>query len=76
MAALMLTGCNSSTAPPQKTATQQEGTPAQQSGPAKAPIVARFDCDTLKIAMIKDEYVALSLDAHLYEVVCRFEPAP
>jgi len=35
----------------------------------------RFDCDVLKIAMIKDEYVARWLDGELYDVVCRFEPS-
>jgi type II pantothenate kinase len=34
----------------------------------------RFDCDALKIAMIKDQYLADWLDAKLYDVVCRFEP--
>jgi type II pantothenate kinase len=34
----------------------------------------RFDCDVLKIAMIKDEYVAKWLDGKLYDVVCRFKP--
>lgn len=34
-----------------------------------------FDCDALKLAMIKDEYVARSLGGKMYDVVCRFEPA-
>lgn len=38
-------------------------------------LFARFDCDVLKIAMIKDEFVAQSLGGKLYDVVCRFEPA-
>ncbi len=36
----------------------------------------RFDCDAIKIAMVKDEYVAQWLDGRLYDVVCRFETAP
>ncbi len=36
----------------------------------------RFDVDALKIAMIKEEFVAQSLGASMYDVVCRFEPAP
>lgn len=39
-------------------------------------LLARFDCDVLKIAMIKDEFVARSVCGKLYDVVCRFEPAP
>ena len=34
---------------------------------------ARFDCDVLKIAMIKDDFVARSFGGKLYDVVCRFE---
>lgn len=34
----------------------------------------RFDCDCLKLAMIKDEYVARWLGGKMYDVVCRFEP--
>lgn len=36
---------------------------------------ARFTCDTLKLAMIKDQGVADALDGELYDLVCRFEPA-
>jgi type II pantothenate kinase len=36
---------------------------------------ARFDCDVLKIAMIKDEFVARWLGGSVYDVVCRFEAA-
>lgn len=35
----------------------------------------RFDCDVLKIAMVKEEYVATWLGGKLYDVACRFEPA-
>ena len=34
---------------------------------------ARFTCDTLKIAMIKDEGVASALDGELFDLICRFE---
>lgn len=37
-------------------------------------LFTRFDCDVLKIAMVKDEYVAKWLGGKLYDVVCRFEP--
>lgn len=35
---------------------------------------ARFTCDTLKIGMIKEGWVAQIFDAELYDVICRFEP--
>ncbi len=35
----------------------------------------RFTCDTLKIAMIKEQDVADLLNAQLYNVACRFDPA-
>jgi len=34
---------------------------------------ARFTCATLKIAMLKDEWVAQQLTGKRYDVVCRFE---
>lgn len=34
---------------------------------------ARFTCDSLKIAMIKDEGVAAALGGTLYDLVCKFE---
>lgn len=34
---------------------------------------AAFDCDALKLAMIKEEYVAAWLGGKLYDVVCRFD---
>ena len=34
---------------------------------------ARFACDVLKIAMIKDQFVANRFGGKLYDVVCRFE---
>lgn len=34
---------------------------------------AEFDCDCLKLAMIKDEFVARWLGGNVYDVVCRFE---
>jgi len=37
---------------------------------------ARFDCDCLKLAMIKDEFVARWLKGRIYDVVCRFDAAP
>ena len=37
---------------------------------------AKLVCDTLKLAVIKTEVVAKELDAHLYEAVVLFEPAP
>lgn len=37
--------------------------------------LARFNCDVLKIAMIKDQLVADRFGGKLYDVVCRFEPA-
>ena len=36
---------------------------------------ARFTCDTLKTAMVKEQDVADYLNGKLYDVVCRFEPA-
>jgi uncharacterized protein with ATP-grasp and redox domains len=36
---------------------------------------ARFCCDALKIALIKDEMVARRLEGRNFDVVCRFEPA-
>lgn len=36
---------------------------------------ARFACDCLKLAMIKDEGVARAMGAELYDLVLRFEPA-
>ncbi|MBI1371242.1 MAG: DUF89 family protein [Phycisphaera sp.] len=35
----------------------------------------RFTCDTLKLAMIKEQDVADRIGAKLYDVVCRFEQA-
>ncbi|MEM7624901.1 MAG: ARMT1-like domain-containing protein [Planctomycetota bacterium] len=37
---------------------------------------ARFTCDTLKLAMIKDRGVATELGAEVFDLVMRFEPAP
>jgi len=37
---------------------------------------ARFTVDTLKLAMVKEQHVADTIGARLYEPVCRFEPAP
>lgn len=34
----------------------------------------RFTCDTLKLAMIKDQQVMDHFGSKLYDVVCRFEP--
>lgn len=36
---------------------------------------ARFTCDCLKLAMIKDEGVASAMGAEVFDLVCRFEPA-
>jgi damage-control phosphatase, subfamily II, stand-alone protein len=36
---------------------------------------ARFTCDTLKLAMVKDRGVAEALGGTLYDLVLRFEPA-
>ena len=36
---------------------------------------ATLDCDTLKLAMIKEQYVAAWLGGKTYDVVCRFDPA-
>jgi type II pantothenate kinase len=36
---------------------------------------ARFTCDTLKIAMIKDQGVAQRVGGRVFDVVCRFEAA-
>lgn len=36
---------------------------------------ARFTCDSLKMAMVKEQDVADLLGGKLYDVVCRFEPA-
>lgn len=36
----------------------------------------RFTCDTLKLAMIKEQHVADVLGGKLYDVVCRFDAAP
>ncbi len=36
---------------------------------------ARFDCDCLKLAMIKDEGVASAMGAEVFDLICRFEPA-
>lgn len=35
---------------------------------------ARFACDALKVAMIKDKGVADAMGGELYDLVCRFEP--
>lgn len=35
----------------------------------------KFNCDALKLAMIKEKHVAQTLHATMYDVVCRFEPA-
>lgn len=35
---------------------------------------ARFTCDCLKLAMIKEEHLASMLGGKLYDVICRFEP--
>jgi type II pantothenate kinase len=37
---------------------------------------ARFTCDTLKLAMVKEQNVAELVGGELYDLVCRFEPAP
>ena len=36
---------------------------------------AVFDCDCLKIALLKDQAVAERIGVKLFDVVCRFEPA-
>jgi len=36
---------------------------------------AHFTCDALKLAMIKEKYLAQTLHAELYDVVCKYEPA-
>lgn len=36
---------------------------------------AKFNCDALKLAMIKDRKVAESFGGRMYDVVCRFEAA-
>jgi putative lipoprotein len=55
---VMLVGCGSSTSPPQETAT-----PAKEPvAPSKAPIVARFDCDTLALtATFHDDRVVIEV---------------
>jgi len=35
----------------------------------------RFTCDTLKLAMVKEQNVADHFGGKLYDVICRFEPA-
>lgn len=35
---------------------------------------AKFNCDTLKLAMVKEEDVARLLNGKMYDVVCRFDP--
>ncbi|EDQ85512.1 uncharacterized protein MONBRDRAFT_11801 [Monosiga brevicollis MX1] len=37
---------------------------------------ARFRCDVLKLAMIKNAWLAKRLNANMYDVVCRFDEAP
>ncbi len=37
---------------------------------------ARFSCDVLKLAMIKDRGVAQAMGGQPYDLVCRFEPGP
>eukprot|EP00123_Amoebidium_parasiticum_P016109 comp23291_c3_seq1/m.38208 comp23291_c3_seq1/g.38208 ORF comp23291_c3_seq1/g.38208 comp23291_c3_seq1/m.38208 type:complete len:827 (-) comp23291_c3_seq1:535-3015(-) len=39
-------------------------------------LYARFTCDTLKLATIKSVKVAELLGGKMYDVVCRYEPAP
>ncbi len=57
MAALMLTGCNSSASVPQETVTQKE-----PAAPTKPAIVARFDCDTLALtATFHDDRVVIEV---------------
>ena len=36
---------------------------------------AAFDCDALKLAMIKEEFVAAWLGGKVFDVVCRFDSA-
>jgi len=36
---------------------------------------AEFQCDALKLAMLKDEMVARRIGGKLFDVVCKFEPA-
>lgn len=35
----------------------------------------RMSCDVLKLAMIKNAWLAEKLGGTLYDVVCRFDPA-
>lgn len=35
----------------------------------------RFSCDAIKLAMVKDEFVAKRFEGRMYDVICRFEPA-
>jgi type II pantothenate kinase len=37
---------------------------------------ARLRCDCLKIAMIKNQWLAHRFGGKIYDVVCRFDPAP
>lgn len=34
----------------------------------------RFNCDVIKIAMLKDQFVADRFEGKMYDVICRFEP--
>jgi uncharacterized protein with ATP-grasp and redox domains len=36
-------------------------------------LYARFTCDTLKLAMVKEEQLATMLGGNLYDVICKFE---
>ena len=57
LGALVLTGCGSSAPPPQEASTQKA-----PAAPAKPPIVARFDCDTLALtATFHDDRVVIEV---------------
>lgn len=36
-------------------------------------LYARFKCEALKLAIVKNEWLARSLGGHLFSVVCKYE---
>lgn len=36
-------------------------------------LYAQFKCDVLKLAIVKNEFLAISLGGSLFSVICKFE---
>lgn len=39
-------------------------------------LLAKFKCDCLKLAVIKNRWLAQRLGGDIFSVLCKFEPAP